>query len=207
MRIITIILTLMALWNVRSMAGRRSLIREQFTTTGTILITMGLICKSFILELGAHQWLAPIYAYPILGAGYILLMYGFVGWDRMTLQRPSWPKALGVIAVIELGMGAIAYLGNSWWHYLSVGVVVMCVMLMDLLLLGYALRQRFYMASPFVILHMAASCITVLIDLNGHRDPQITQGIMLTATTSALLFYINTRLIIQHTFRGRMQIV
>ena len=83
----------------------------------------------------------------------------------------------------------------------------MCVLLMDLLLLGYALRQRFYIASPFLLLHMVASCITALIDLNGNTDPRIIQGIVITTTTSALLFYINARLINHHTYRGRMQIV
>jgi hypothetical protein len=207
MQLLSIILTLMALWHVRSLAGRRSAMREGLATSGAVVIMAGLLCKSFIVSSNTHQWLTPNLAYPILGAGFILLMYGFVGWDRMTLQRLSWSKPIIAIMVVEASIILCAYTGSAWWQYIAVGVVVLCVLLMDLLLLGYALRQRFYIASPFLVLHMVASCITAMIDLNGHSDTRIIQGIVLTATTSALLFYINARLINQHTFRGRMQIV
>jgi len=207
MQLLPIIFTLMALWQVRSLAGRRSAIREDLATSGTVIIIGGLLCKSFIVSGGAGTYIAQYMAYPILGAGFILLLHGFVGWDRMTLQKISWVKPISAIVIVESCIAALAYVGSPWWQYLAVGVVVMCVLLMDLLLLGYALRQRFYIASPFLLLHMVASCITALIDLNGHSDPRIIQGIILTTTTSALLFYINARLINQHTYRGRMQIV
>jgi hypothetical protein len=207
MQFISIILTLMALWHVRSLAGRRSAMREGLATSGSAVIVVGLLCKSFIVSSSTYQWLSPNLAYPILGAGFILLMYGFVGWDRMTLQRPGWIKPVSAIIVVEASIATSAVMGSAWWQYIAVGVVVLCVLLMDLLLLGYALRQRFYIAVPFLVLHMVASCITTMIDLNGHSDTRIIQGIVLTATTSALLFYINARLINQHTYRGRMQIV
>lgn len=207
MQLLSIILTLMALWHVRSLAGRRSAMREGLATSGAVVIMFGLLCKSYLVSNTSQPWLSANLAYPILGAGFILLMYGFVGWDRMTLQRPGWVKPVSAIIVIEASIVTCAYTGSAWWQYIAVGVVVLCVLLMDLLLLGYALRQRFYIASPFLVLHMVASCITAMIDLNGHSDPRIIQGIVLTATTSALLFYINARLINQHTYRGRMQIV
>jgi hypothetical protein len=207
MQLLPIIFTLLALWQVRSLAGRRSAIREGLATSGTVVIIGGLLCKSFIVSGSSGTYIAQYMAYPILGAGFILLLYGFVGWDRMTLQRPSWVKPIIAIVVVESCIAALAYVESPWWQYLAVSVVVMCVLLLDLLLLGYALRQRFYIASPFLLLHMVASCITALIDLNGNSDPRIIQGIILTATTSALLFYINARLINHHTNRGRMQIV
>lgn len=207
MQLLPIIFTLMALWQVRSLAGRRSAIREGLATSGTVVIIVGLLCKSFIVNGSTSTYIAQHMAYPILGAGFILLLYGFVGWDRMTLHQLSWVKPISAIVLVESGIAALAYTGSPWWQYLAVGVVVMCVLLMDLLLLGYALRQRFYIASPFLLLHMVASCITALIDLNGNTDPRIIQGIVITTTTSALLFYINARLINHHTYRGRMQIV
>ncbi len=207
MQLLPIIFTLLALWQVRSLAGRRSAMREGLATSGAVVIIGGLLCKSFILSSSYRGFISQNIAYPLLGAGFILLLYGFVGWDRMTLQRPGWIKPISAIIVVELCIISLAYMGSPWWHYVAIGVVVICVLLMDLLLLGYALRQRFYIASPFLLLHMVASCITAMIDLNGHSDPRIIQGIVLTATTSALLFYINARLINQHTYRGRMQIV
>ena len=207
MQLLSIILTLMALWHVRSLAGRRSPMREGLATSGAVVIMVGLLCKSYLVSTPAQPWVSANFAYPILGAGFILLMYGFVGWDRMTLQRPGWFKPISAIIVVEASIIMCAYTGSAWWQYIAVGVVVLCVLLMDLLLLGYALRQRFYIASPFLVLHMVASCITAMIDLNGHSDTRIIQGIVLTATTSALLFYINARLINKHTYRGRMQIV
>ena len=207
MQLLPIIFTLMALWQMRSLAGRRSAIREGLATSGTVIIIGGLLCKSFIVGGSTGTYIAQHMAYPILGAGFILLLHGFVGWDRMTLHQIGWVKPISAIVIVESCIAVLAYVGSPWWQHLAVGVVVMCVLLMDLLLLGYALRQRFYIASPFLLLHMVASCITALIDLNRHTDQHIIQGIVLTATTSALLFYINARLINQHTYRGRMQIV
>lgn len=207
MQLLPIIFTLLALWQVRSLAGRRSAMREGLATSGAVIIISGLVCKSFILSSAISRFISQSLAYPILGAGFILVMYGFVGWDRMTLHRPGWIKPISAIIIVELCISGLAYIGSPWWQYVAIGVVVACVLLMDLLLLGYALRQRFYIASPFLLLHMVASCITAMIDLNGHSDPRIIQGIVLTATTSALLFYINVRLINHHTYRGRMQIV
>lgn len=207
MQLVPIVFTLLALWQVRSLAGRRSAMREGLATSGAVIIIGGLLCKTILVSSSTGNYLSYSLAYPILGAGFILLMYGFVGWDRMTLHRPGWVKPISAIVIVEASIATLAYIGSPWWRYLAVGVVVACVLLMDLLLLGYALRQRFYIAIPFLVLHMAASCITSMIDLNGQSDARIIQGIVLTATTSALLFYINARLINHHTYRGRMQIV
>ncbi|RLT21906.1 MAG: hypothetical protein DWI30_06880 [Chloroflexi bacterium] len=207
MQLAPIVFTLLALWQMRSLAGRRSAMREGLATSGAVIIISGLLCKTILVSSSTGNYLSYSLAYPILGAGFILLMYGFVGWDRMTLHRPGWVKPISAIVIVEASIATLAYIGSPWWRYLAVGVVVACVLLMDLLLLGYALRQRFYIAIPFLVLHMAASCITSMIDLNGQSDARIIQGIVLTATTSALLFYINTRLINHHTYRGRMQIV
>lgn len=207
MQLAPIVFTLLALWHVRSLAGRRSAMREGLATSGAVIIISGLLCKLLIVSSSIGAYLAQGLAYSIMGAGFILLMYGFVGWDRMTLHRPGWVKPISTIVIVESSIVALAYVGSPWWRYVAVGVVVACVLLMDLLLLGYALRQRFYITIPFLMLHMAASCITALLDLNGQSDARIVQGIVLTATTSALLFYINARLINQHTYRGRMQIV
>jgi hypothetical protein len=207
MQLAPIVFTLLALWQMRSLAGRRSAMREGLATSGAVIIISGLLCKTILVSSSTGNYLSYSLAYPILGAGFILLMYGFVGWDRMTLHRPGWVKPISAIVIVEASIATLAYIGSPWWRYLAVGVVVACVLLMDLLLLGYALRQRFYIAIPFLVLHMAASCITSMIDLNGQSDARIIQGIVLTATTSALLFYINARLINHHTYRGRMQIV
>ena len=136
MQLLPIIFTLMALWQVRSLAGRRSAIREDLATSGTVIIIGGLLCKSFIVSGGAGTYIAQYMAYPILGAGFILLLHGFVGWDRMTLQKISWVKPISAIVIVESCIAALAYVGSPWWQYLAVGVVVMCVLLMDLLLLG-----------------------------------------------------------------------
>lgn len=207
MQLATITLTLLALWQVRAFTGRRSVIREELATTGAAVITGGLLCKSILLSAGTKTDLSHNLAYPIIAAGFILLMYGFIGWDRMNLQQIGWGKPVSVIIVIEACIVALAYSGSVWWHYLAVGVVLICMILMDLLMLGYALRQRFYLAVPFLILHIVANCIMALIDLNGQTDARVIQGIVLSTTTSALLFYINTRLINRHTHRGRLQIV
>jgi O-antigen/teichoic acid export membrane protein len=150
--------------------------REELATSGAVIIIIGLLYKSFIVSSNPHQYVSPNLAYPILGAGFILLMYGFVGWQRMMLQRPGWIKPISAIIIVETSIAACAYLGLPWWRYIAVGVVVLCILLMDLLLLGYAIRQRFYVASPFLVLHMVASCITAMIDLNAHNNTRIIQG-------------------------------
>lgn len=207
LQLLHIVFTFLALWHVRALAGRRSHMRLILSTSGAVVIVIGLFCKSFIIPSSYIQFISPNLAYPIMSAGFILLMYGFVGWDRMKLYRPSWLKPISAILVVELCIWGLAYVQSPWWHYLAIGVVVICVLLMDFLLLGYAIRQRYYIASPFLVLHMVASCITAMIDLNGHSDARIIQGIVLTATTSGLLFYINARLINKHTYRGRLHVV
>jgi hypothetical protein len=211
LHLIPIVFTMLALGHVRSLAGRRSPMREGLTTAGAIIIIIGLTSKSILMALMTRgiaittDGMGIVYA--VLAAGFVLLMYGFVGWDRMTLTRPGWTKPLLTIAILECTFFVSKHFYPEWWIIEPISVVVGSLIIMDLLLLGYTLRQRYFIASPFIVLHMASIIINTLIEIQGYAYTSVIQGVVLTASTSALLFYIIMRLIERHTYRGRMLIV
>lgn len=211
LHVIPIVFTLLALGHVRSLAGRRSAMREGLVTAGTVLIIGGLCSKAILAVLTMRGILLQNdsigIGYAVIAAGFVLLMYGFVGWDRMQLTRPGWSKPIGTIIICEVLFWVCKRFMVDTWMYAPISVVVGCVLIMDFLLLGYTLRQRYLIAMPFVLLHMASVIINMLIEVHGQSYAQIMQGIVFTASTSALLFYINMWLIERHTFRGRMLIV
>lgn len=211
LQIIPIVFTLLALGHVRTLAGRRSAMREGLATVGAVLIVVGL-CSKAVLALLVMRGIMPQHdgigiGYAIIAAGFVLLMYGFVGWDRMQLTRPGWGKPLLSIVVCELAFFLSKQYVVDAWMYAPISVVVGCVLIMDLMLLGYVIRQRYTIALPFVLLHMASVVVHIMIEVHGQSYTHIMQGIVMTASTSALLFYINMWLIKRHTFRGRMLIV
>lgn len=211
LHLIPIIFTMLALGHVRSLAGRRSPMRESLTTTGAVIIIIGLSSKAVLMALmvrgviGELEGMGAVYA--ILAAGFILLLYGFVGWDRMSLSRPGWTKPLVTVAVFEGIFYASQRISPEWWIIEPIGVVVGSLIMMDLLLLGYTVRQRYFIATPFILLHMVSVVINTLIEIQGYAYTSVIQGVVVTASTSALLFYIIMRLIERHTYRGRMLIV
>lgn len=211
LHIIPIIFTLLALGHVRTLAGRRSAMREGLATVGAVIIIIGLCSKAaltaFVLRGDLTTTTSIGVGYGILAAGFVLLMYGFVGWDRMLLSRPGWVKPLGTVLILETSFMASTTSFPETWFYGPISVVLGCVMVMDLLLLGYTIRQRYFLATPFVILHMISVIVTTLIDIQHQSYAQVVQVFVMTATTSAILFYINMWLIKRHTSRGRMLIV
>ena len=144
---------------------------------------------------------------PTWGAPNILLMFGFVGWDRMLLTRPGWSMPIIVIFLVETATFASAWLGMVEWWLIPFAVVIGSMILIDLLFLGFALRQRLTIAVPFLLLHIASVVVTTAIELKAPTDAGLLNGILLSAITSAVLFVISTRLITRHTGRGRMMVV
>ncbi len=211
LHIIPIVFTMLALGHVKSLAGRRSAIRESLATVGAVIIILGLSSKAILLALMVRGNLGSAYgmgaAYTLIATGFIFLLYGFIGWDRMTLARPSWGKpVLASLVLLGATVVSMRYWSN-WWTVIPVCVVVGSLLVMDFMLMGYTLRQRYFIAVPFILLHMVSTIINTLIEMQGHVFLPILQGIILTASTSALLFYINMRMIERHTYRGRMLIV
>ncbi|MFM2308418.1 MAG: hypothetical protein RLY87_538 [Chloroflexota bacterium] len=206
-----ILFTLVALWQISNLAGRRSPRREGLANAGVIGIIIGLMAKTYLqiqfstaLGLSATS---PYATYPILAAGYILLMFGFVGWDRMLLSRPGWTAPLLTIFVIEVATFVSARLGMVSWWMIPFAVVIGSVILIDLLFLGFALRQRLTIAVPFLLLHIASVIVTTAIEFKAPTDAAILNGILLSTITSAVLFVISTQLIARHSGRGRMLVV
>jgi hypothetical protein len=206
-----IFLTLVALWQIRSLAGRRSPRREVLATAGVICIISGFALKLFLLAnpsaLQAFDSARLAVVYPLSASGYILLLFGFVGWDRMLLSRPGWAPPLTVIGVMVLLCAVIARATDIAWWYVPFAVVIGSVLMIDLLFLGFALRQRLYIAVPFLLLHIVSVLVSTAIELRPTTDTTVLNGVLLSATTSALLFAITTQLITRHTGRGRMLIV
>ena len=206
-----ILITLFALWQISGLAGRRSPRREGLANAGMIGIIIGLMAKSYLqIQFSTALGLdvpSPYATYPILAAGYILLMFGFVGWDRMLLTRPGWTMPIILIGLVEAATFMSARLGMVQWWMIPFAVVIGSMMLIDLLFLGFALRQRLTIAVPFLLLHIASVIVTTAIELKAPTDAGLLNGILLSTITSAVLFVISTRLITKHTGRGRMMVV
>jgi hypothetical protein len=206
-----ILITLFALWQISGLAGRRSPRREGLANAGMIGIIIGLMAKSYLqIQFSTALGLdvpSPYATYPILAAGYILLMFGFVGWDRMLLTRPGWTMPIILIGLVEAATFVSARLGIVQWWMIPFAVVIGSMMLIDLLFLGFALRQRLTIAVPFLLLHIASVIVTTAIELKAPTDAGLLNGILLSTITSAVLFVISTRLITKHTGRGRMMVV
>jgi len=206
-----ILITLFALWQISGLAGRRSPRREGLANAGMIGIIIGLMAKTYLqIQFSTALGLdvpSPYATYPILAAGYILLMFGFVGWDRMLLSRPGWTMPIILIILVEAATFVSARLGMVQWWMIPFAVVIGSMMLIDLLFLGFALRQRLTIAVPFLLLHIASVIVTTAIELKAPSDAGLLNGILLSTITSAVLFVISTRLITKHTGRGRMMVV
>ncbi|RLT30750.1 MAG: hypothetical protein DWI54_05830 [Chloroflexi bacterium] len=206
-----ILITLFALWQISGLAGRRSPRREGLANAGMIGIIIGLMAKTYLqIQFSTALGLdvpSPYATYPILAAGYILLMFGFVGWDRMLLSRPGWTMPIILIILVEAATFVSARLGMVQWWMIPFAVVIGSMMLIDLLFLGFALRQRLTIAVPFLLLHIASVIVTTAIELKAPTDAGLLNGILLSTITSAVLFVISTRLITKHTGRGRMMVV
>ncbi|MFN7471092.1 MAG: hypothetical protein ACK5S9_05530 [Roseiflexaceae bacterium] len=206
-----ILITLFALWQISGLAGRRSPRREGLANAGMIGIIIGLMAKTYLqIQFSTALGLdvpSPYATYPILAAGYILLMFGFVGWDRMLLSRPGWTMPIILIIMVETATFVSARLGMVQWWMIPFAVVIGSMMLIDLLFLGFALRQRLTIAVPFLLLHIASVIVTTAIELKAPTDAGLLNGILLSTITSAVLFVISTRLITKHTGRGRMMVV
>jgi hypothetical protein len=206
-----ILITLFALWQISGLAGRRSPRREGLANAGMIGIIIGLMAKTYLqIQFSTALGLdvpSPYATYPILAAGYILLMFGFVGWDRMLLSRPGWTMPIILIVLVEAATFVSARLGMVQWWMIPFAVVIGSMMLIDLLFLGFALRQRLTIAVPFLLLHIASVIVTTAIELKAPSDAGLLNGILLSTITSAVLFVISTRLITKHTGRGRMMVV
>ncbi len=206
-----ILFTLLALWQISMLAGRRSPRREVLANAGVIGIILGLMAKTYLqIQFSTALGLdvaSPYATYPVLAAGYILLMFGFVGWDRMLLSRPGWSAPLAIIALIEVTTVVSARMGMTQWWIIPFTVVIGSVILIDLLFLGFAIRQRLVIAIPFLLLHIASVIVTTGIELKAPTNADLLNGILLSTITSAVLFVISTRLITRHTNRGRMMVV
>lgn len=206
-----VVITLFALWQISGLAGRRSPRREGLANAGVVAIIIGLMAKTFLqVQFSTALGLdvpSPYATYPILAAGYILLMFGFVGWDRMLLTRPGWSMPIIVIVLVETATFISARLGMAQWWLIPFAVVIGSMILIDLLFLGFALRQRLTIAVPFLLLHIVSVIVTTAIELKAPTDAGLLNGILLSAITSAVLFVISTRLITRHTGRGRMMVV
>lgn len=204
-------LTIAALSHIRTLAGRRSARRETMTNVGVFIIFVGLIYKAVtqmpILVSGIRlsDWMHL--ANPLIVTGYVCILTGFYGWDRMTLNIPSWWGTIGLFIVVHGATVYGYYELNEIWMYIPIIATSLTILIIDWLLLSYVMRHRYFIALPFLLLHIVSTGITAMMEINGSQNINLLEGMLLTTATTALLFYINTRLVIRLTTRGRMLIV
>lgn len=204
-------LTVAALSHIRALAGRRSARREMMSNVGVFIIVVGLIYKAVtqmpisVSGIRLSDWM--LLANPLIVTGYVCILTGFYGWDRVTLHVPSWWSTIGLL-VIAHGATAWGYFEHrEIWMYIPIAIIAFVVLIIDLMLLGYVMRHRYFIALPFILLHIASMAITGLMEMSGSQNINLLEGMLLTTATTALLFYINMRLVTRLTTRGRMLIV
>lgn len=204
-------LTIAALRHIRTLAGRRSARREMMTNTGVVIIVMGLIFKAVtqmpivIAGTSPSEWM--YLGNPLIATGYVFILTGFYGWDRVTLHIPSWWSVFVLLALVHGGTVWGYYEYQAYWAYVPIAAISLMLLIIDLLLLSYIMRQRYFIALPFLLLHIASTMITGLIEISGSQNLNMLEGMLLTSATTALLFYINMRLVMRLSTRGRMLIV
>ncbi len=204
-------LTIAALSHIRMLAGRRSARRETMTNIGVVVIFVGLIYKAVtqmpILVSGVRlsDWM--YLSNPLIVTGYVCILTGFYGWDRVTLHIPSWWSTIGLLGVVHGSTIWAYYEYPAIWMYIPIAAATIAILIIDLLLLSYIMRQRYFIALPFLLLHIASMVITAMMEISGTQNLNLLEGMLLTTATTALLFYINMRLVIRLTTRGRMLIV
>ncbi|MFZ9858634.1 MAG: hypothetical protein ACO3F2_09955 [Roseiflexaceae bacterium] len=204
-------LTVAALRHIRTLAGRRSARREMMTNTGVVIIVMGLIFKAItqmpilIAGISPSEWM--YLSNPLIATGYVFILTGFYGWDRVTLHIPSWWSVIMLLMIVHGGTIWGYYEYQSYWTYIPITAISFMLLVIDLLLLSYIMRQRYFIALPFLLLHIASTMITGLIEVSGSQNINLLEGMLLTSATTALLFYINMRLVMRLSTRGRMLIV
>ena len=209
--IFAIALTIAALRHIRTLAGRRSARREMMSNTGVIIIVIGLIYKAMtqmpmlVSGISLSEWM--YLANPLIASGYIFILTGFYGWDRVTLNIPSWWGTIVLLVGVHGGTLWSYYEYPSMWSYVPIAAISVSLLIIDLLLLSYIMRQRYYIALPFLLLHIASTMITALMEMSGSQAVNMLEGMLLTSATTALLFYINMRLVMRLSTRGRMLIV
>lgn len=204
-------LTIAALRHIRTLAGRRSARREMMTNTGVIIIVMGLIFKAItqmpimIAGTSPSEWM--YLGNPLIATGYVFILTGFYGWDRVTLHIPSWWSVLALLTLVHGSTIWGYYVYQPYWAYIPIAAISLMLLIIDLLLLSYIMRQRYFIALPFLLLHIVSTMITGLIEISGNQNLNMLEGMLLTSATTALLFYINMRLVMRVSTRGRMLIV
>lgn len=204
-------LTIAALSHIRALAGRRSARREMMTNVGVFVIFIGLLYKAAtqmpitVSGIWVSEWM--MLANPIIATGYICILTGFYGWDRVTLHVPSWWRTIGLLMLVHGGSIWAYYTQYAYWMYFPIAATTVTLLVIDMVLLGYIMRQRYLIAVPFMFLHIISTIITALMEINGSQNYNLLEGMLLTTATTALLFYINMRLVMRLTTRGRMLIV
>jgi hypothetical protein len=203
-------LTIAALSHIRALAGRRSVRREMMSNAGVFIIVVGLIFKAAtqLPDLPFEQlrnWM--MFANPIIATGYMCILSGFVGWDRVSLHIPSWWRTI-ILFVIVHGATVWAYVEYPvYWTFVPIVAISSALLIIDFMLLSYIMRQRYFIAFPFFVLHIVSTVITGLMEISGSQNLNLLEGMLLTSATTALLFYINMRLVMRLSNRGRMLIV
>ena len=204
-------LTIAALSHIRTLAGRRSARREMMTNLGVFVIVIGLIFKAvtqmpiLIAGISPSEWMHL--GNPLIATGYACILTGFYGWDRVSLHIPSWWSTFILLALVHGGTLWGYYEYPVYWAYIPIVAISLMLLIIDLLLLSYIMRQRYFIALPFLLLHIASTMITGLIEISGSQNLNMLEGMLLTTATTALLFYINMRLVMRLSTRGRMLIV
>lgn len=204
-------LTIAALRHIRALAGRRSARRELMTNAGVVIIVMGLIFKAvtqmpiLVAGISPSEWM--FLGNPLIATGYIFILTGFYGWDRVSLHIPGWWSVIVLLVLVHGSTIWGYYEYRTYWAYIPIAAISLMLLVIDLLLLSYIMRQRYFIALPFLLLHIVSTMITGLIEISGSQNLNMLEGMLLTSATTALLFYINMRLVIRLTTRGRMLIV
>jgi hypothetical protein len=193
------------------LAGRRSARREMMTNVGVVIIVLGLTFKAItqmpilVAGMSPSEWM--YLGNPLIATGYVFILTGFYGWDRVTLHVPSWWSIIALLVIVHGGTIWGYYEYRAYWAYIPIAAISLMLFIIDLLLLSYIMRQRYFIALPFLLLHIASTMITGLIEVSGSQNLNMLEGMLLTSATTALLFYINMRLVMRLSTRGRMLIV
>jgi hypothetical protein len=204
-------LTIAALRHIRALAGRRSARREMMINAGVFIIVMGLVLKAvtqmpvLVAGISLREWM--YLGNPVIATGYVFILTGFYGWDRVTLRIPSWWSTFAMLILVHGSTVWGYYEYREYWAYIPIAAISLMLLIIDLLLLSFIMSQRYFIALPFLLLHIVSTMITGLIEISGSHNLNMLEGMLLTTATTALLFYINMRLVMRLTTRGRMLIV
>lgn len=202
-------LLLLSVRNIRQFTCRRSPRREHMLGIASGFLAIGVVLRgSAYLTTGASSsGTLGLLGQFMMCSGYIWVLAGIIGWDRMALSVPGWGRALQMQLMVGVAMGVSWY--TSWLPIQDVPVWAgfMSMILIDMVFLGHIVAYRRWIILPFLSLHIIAAGISMLATTNGALDSGSVAAWMYTVGTTTVVFWIVSILLQRGEYQRRMVIV